>query len=121
VIGAEKKIPDKEIWAFLHAIDREEITLVSDGDPPHAGDFEYLASNGWRIVVFFDCPEFDYIDSIVADDGRRWEYGLPDEYYDDLYTENYADGTSAQSKWPPFPEHYHPGTDAARRAFKLRY
>ncbi len=38
------------------------------------GNVRYIASNGWRIVVYNDADEWDYIDSIVTSDGRIFDY-----------------------------------------------
>lgn len=57
--------PD-EALEFLRAIERGEITLVAERCPQdvYAGNVGYKASNGWTIVVFNDCNEWDYPDCI---------------------------------------------------------
>lgn len=76
-------ISDDEIWEFLHSIELGRITLEVEGliEPQeiYAGNVAYGASNGWRIVVFNDANEWDYIDEIVAGDGRRI-------VFDEIYT-----------------------------------
>lgn len=34
------------------------------------GNVEFRTSDGWTIVVFNDCDEFDYVDRAEAPDGR---------------------------------------------------
>lgn len=48
-----------------------------------AGNIAWTLSNGWRVVVFNDCVEWDYIDRIEAPDGRWWEYPTHPEIVDD--------------------------------------
>lgn len=71
-------ISDIEIWEFLRAIESGSVVLTPDGDREpqliYAGDVPYRASNGWRIVIFNDANEWDYIDEIVTSDGRRISY-----------------------------------------------
>jgi hypothetical protein len=42
-----------------------------------AGDI-VVVWHGWRIVIFNDCASWDYIDHLIAPDGRRWEYNCGD-------------------------------------------
>lgn len=62
-----------EVLAVLSDVEAGRVTLTPIIDPTygfeHAGDQAYLASNGWTIVVFIDCDEFDYVDSVVLPDG----------------------------------------------------
>ena len=66
------KLSEVDAQAFIEAIERREITLEAEGSLAvvYAGNCYYQASNGWQLVVFNDCGEFDYIDSITTDDGR---------------------------------------------------
>lgn len=62
---------------MLQAVERGDVTLQPVGrtaDEVYAGDVTYRASNGWTLVVFNDCNDWDYLDSAVAPDGRRAEY-----------------------------------------------
>ena len=65
-----------EILSFLHAIESGEIILTPLKEPQwvYAGVVGYEASNGWRIAVFNDANEWDYIECIIAIDGRRVDY-----------------------------------------------
>jgi hypothetical protein len=42
----------------------------------YAGNVEYDVEGGWVLVVFIDGNTFDYIDSITAPDGTRWDLDL---------------------------------------------
>lgn len=77
VVGMPE-ISNTEIWEFLHAIESGGVVLTPDGDREpqeiYASNVAYSASNGWRIVVYNDANEWDYIDEIVTADGRRIKY-----------------------------------------------
>lgn len=66
---------------FLSKVERKEITIVPSFDVYEAynGNYTYKASNGWHIVVFIDCGEWDYIDSIEDESGNTisdFDHGL---------------------------------------------
>ena len=65
-------LSDDECLDFLHRIETGELTLepVHCAQDVFAGDVEYLASNGWSLVVFNDANEWHYIERIVSSDGR---------------------------------------------------
>lgn len=67
---------EAECLEFLHQIERGELTLepVHCAQDVFAGDVEYLASNGWSLVVFNDANEWDYIERIATNDGRRLNF-----------------------------------------------
>ncbi len=69
-------ISEAEVIQFLKWIEDGTITLKADIDPQqtYAGDVTYTASNGWRITVFNDANEWDYVDSVVASDGRTLNF-----------------------------------------------
>lgn len=71
-----RPIPKQEILVFLHEIEEGTVTLVPQHEPQdvYAGNVLYVASNGWKIVVYNDCNEWDYIDSIETPDGREIDY-----------------------------------------------
>lgn len=90
---------DDEIIDMLEAADRGELTIaygwhpaikawseesratLVGKDPPtwasvYAGDVCFVLSNGWRVVVFNDCEEWDYVSDVIAPDGTSeviWE------------------------------------------------
>lgn len=74
-------ISELEIRELLTAIERGtvQITPVQDPQEIYAGVAEYIVDNGWRLAVFVDCNEWDYIEWIEAPDGRRVDY---DHLYD---------------------------------------
>ncbi|MGI8755086.1 MAG: hypothetical protein ACR2MB_04340 [Acidimicrobiales bacterium] len=63
-----------QIIDFLQAVKRGEILLVSQRNPQkvYAGNIEYVASNGWRITVFNDANEWDYLDSVIFENGETY-------------------------------------------------
>lgn len=66
-----------EILAVLSGIEAGVVTLTAD-EPwadVYCGNVTFHTSNGWTVVVFNDCDEWDYIDSVTAPDGRRIEFG----------------------------------------------
>lgn len=83
-------ISKEEIFSFLHAIESGEVVLTPRQEPQYvyAGVVGYDASNGWFIAVFNDANEWDYIEWIVASDGRRVDFFDMAEEDGDL--ENYA-------------------------------
>lgn len=77
-------IPKAELKSFLEAVKAGEITLEAQQDPQevYAGNVEYKANNGWTLVVFNDCNEYDYIDMVRASDGREIDF---DDIYNDCH------------------------------------
>jgi hypothetical protein len=84
-------ISNSEIWEFLRAIESGSVALTPDGEREpqdiYAANVAYSASNGWRIVIFNDANEWDYIDEIVMADGRRIVYDEIADSFPDI--ENY--------------------------------
>lgn len=70
------KLGEAEALQFLRAIESGEITLAPLDDPQevYAGNVTYQASNGWRITIFNDANEWDYVDSIEVPDGPSLDY-----------------------------------------------
>jgi hypothetical protein len=70
-------ISENDLLQFLKAIERGQIVLRSVDDPQdvYAGRVRYVASNGWRMVVFNDANQWDYIEAVEAADGRAVDYG----------------------------------------------
>lgn len=69
-------ISDGEIREVLTSIERGAVHLTPIRDPQdiYAGVVEYAVDNGWRLAVFNDCNEWDYLEWIEAPDGRRVDY-----------------------------------------------
>ncbi len=96
-------ISKEDIFPFLRAIESGDIVLTPMQEPQwvYAGVVGYNASNGWRIAVFNDANEWDYIEWIVASDGRRVDF-----FFD--MTEEDAD-----------LEHYAPSNDVSWRCYGI--
>jgi hypothetical protein len=90
----------EEVREILNKIGRGEL-VPKLKDPSRtwadafAGDVEFLV-DGWTIVIFNDCMDWDYVDSVITPDGRtgdfedwcgngeQWdqpEYGMDDGIY----------------------------------------
>lgn len=66
-----------EVTELLRRIASGELSLVAVGrtwDEVFAGDVTFRISSGDVLVVFNDCDEIDYIDSVVMADGRRGDF-----------------------------------------------
>lgn len=70
----EKQAHEADLLAVLRAIEAGEVTITCEIDPVYCVHVEYRTSNGWRLVVFNDCGEWDYLDSAEAPDGRTWAF-----------------------------------------------
>jgi hypothetical protein len=70
-----------ELSQFLKAIEDGSVSLTPEQEPQdvYAGNVSYVASNGWRIVVYNDVNEWDYIESITTSDGRTFGCAALDE------------------------------------------
>jgi hypothetical protein len=71
-----------EVWKLVHDIETGAVSLSCDCEPQnvYAGNVLYTASNGWKLVVFNDCNEWDYFDRFIAPDGRQLDYAeMPEE------------------------------------------
>ena len=69
-------IQEEELLEFLKAIEEETVSLQPESIPQdiYAGNVSYKASNGWRITIFNDCNEWDYVEQVVAADGRSLDF-----------------------------------------------
>jgi hypothetical protein len=69
-------IPLPAILDLLRSIERGAVVLTALDEPQriYAGIVAYAADNGWRLAIYNDCNEWDYIDWVEAPDGRRVEY-----------------------------------------------
>lgn len=74
---------EEELLEFLKAIEEGTIALQPEECIPqdiYAGDVPYTASNGWRITIFNDCNEWDYVDRVIAADGRSLRFDEIDDF-----------------------------------------
>lgn len=71
-----------EVLSVLRAIGPEDpAELVGSGwRDTYAGNVTWTF-RGWTIVVFNDCMDWDYLDSVTAPDGRTWDF---DEMTDEV-------------------------------------
>ncbi|HET6961975.1 MAG TPA: hypothetical protein VFJ27_05750 [Terriglobia bacterium] len=69
-------IPAAEIRALLTAIELGAVRLTPMEEPQrvYSGVVAYPTTNGWRLGVFNDCNEWDYLEWIEAPDGRRVDH-----------------------------------------------
>src|SRR5882672_8965567 len=65
-----------ELSQFLKAVEDGSVSLTPEQEPQdvYAGNVSYAASNGWRVVVYNDANEWDYIANITTSDGRTFDY-----------------------------------------------
>lgn len=72
------RLTEDEVLSVLEAIDRGELTLntddVIDAKDNFCGDFAFRVSNGWLFVIFNDCDQWDYIQTVTAPDGRTLDF-----------------------------------------------
>ena len=69
---------------LLAAIEAGTVHLTPIGEPQriYAGIVEYVINNGWRLAVFNDCNEWDYLEWIETPDGRRVDFDQLDKVSD---------------------------------------
>ncbi len=69
-------IEEQELLKFLMQVEAGSVLLTPtiETQGVYAGNVEYIADNGWRIVIFNDADEWDYIDNVTAADGRTADF-----------------------------------------------
>jgi hypothetical protein len=81
-----KMLASEEIVAAalleLQAIDRGEVSISVEGpdwDGAWCGPVTFKTPSGWTFVIFNDCDEWDYLETVIAPTGERFEYlhGMP--------------------------------------------
>lgn len=105
---------------FLRRLNAGEEAAV-DGDQASwdsvfAGDHEWTMESGWKLVVFNDCDEWDYVDSIIDPSGEIAKF---DDWHEDVIDVDgrfirYKGGDDAQ-----FIRNYEPN-DVAKKALRLK-
>jgi hypothetical protein len=67
----------QEIIAMCEAVDSGGLLVELEGgqtwDRAYSGNMTFRFGNGYRLLVFNDCGEWDYVDSYIAPDGTRTE------------------------------------------------
>ena len=99
-------ISETEIRELVAAIEQGTVQVTPTEEPQavYAGVVEYVASNGWRLAVFNDCNEWDYLQWVVAPDGRRVDYDQLDDFAREL-SQYQPDETVAWERYgiPKYP------------------
>ncbi|HEY7403934.1 MAG TPA: hypothetical protein VIB39_10460 [Candidatus Angelobacter sp.] len=75
-------ITEGELLEFLKAIEEGTIALQAEECIPqdiYAGHVPYRASNGWRITIFNDCNEWDYMEHVITPDDRSLSFDEIDD------------------------------------------
>jgi hypothetical protein len=75
-------ITEGELLEFLKAIEDGTIVLQPQECVPqdvYAGNVPYTASNGWQITIFNDCNDWDYVERVIAPDGRSLSFDEIDD------------------------------------------
>jgi hypothetical protein len=59
-----------EVLDLVHQIEKKEVTIALEEPRPLTGNVTFVCSNGYKVVVFDDCGQWDYLDSVVEPDGH---------------------------------------------------
>lgn len=73
-----------ECRALLRDVASGAVALTPESPIWYSGDESYTASNGWKLAVFNDAGEWDYIDHFEAPDGRVLDFDTMWEHARDL-------------------------------------
>lgn len=57
----------------LKSIERGDVTIELTAGDILLGRVEYRTSNGWKVIVFSDGDDWDYIDSIIPPSGQEFK------------------------------------------------
>lgn len=70
------EIPEAELCELFRAVETGAVRLRATVDPQevYAGNVEYRATNGWTVVIFNDCNEYDYVDEVRDPAGRVTDF-----------------------------------------------
>lgn len=72
-----------DIWKLIKDIEKGERWLTKHLEPAlpcadyycmHMGDVKFTSNDGWTVIVFFDCGEWDYFDSFTDPEGQALEF-----------------------------------------------
>lgn len=66
--------PGRKMQQMLPAVADQLLALINVSIPTSCVADESLVtfgiSEGWKVVVFYDCGGFDYLDSFISPDGK---------------------------------------------------
>lgn len=68
---------ETRVVKLLRDIEQGKVTLKIVGRTPEkvfAGNVEYRSSNGWKLLVFNDCNDWDYLDSATSPDDEELDF-----------------------------------------------
>lgn len=99
-------IPDEEMRAALDAADAGGVAIETVHDWHYCGVAEFHLANGWKVAVFNDCDEWDYIEWVEAPDGRRESYISP---YASGRRETFTKSSVLERWQPKHPERWGTG------------
>jgi hypothetical protein len=89
-----------EMLIELGTIHMEQEPLEIIGETPaqvYAGDVTYRTKRGWTFVIFNDCNSWDYIEDVIAPDGRQFSKEWPGD-------PGYVEGVFGGTVYVPSPE-----------------
>lgn len=90
----EPPMTHDEMIALLQRMDSGDLDFWCEEygwKETYAGDVTFVAADGHRIVVFNDCDQWDYVDSIFAPGGAKiWEFPQAVESDDDCRIINWT-------------------------------
>jgi len=70
-------VTEQDIVAMCEAVDAGTLSVELLGgqtwDEAYSGNMQFRFANGFGLLVFNDCGEWDYIDSYIAPDGTETE------------------------------------------------
>lgn len=98
------KVAREEVRDLLLRVAKLEVEPKLIGDSwteVYAGNVAFDV-DGWRVEVFNDCDAWDYIDKVVAPDGREGQYedwSLSAEEEDEQWTTGQPDDALGELKW----------------------
>lgn len=78
----QNSVKESEVLAFLNSVESGAVRLTPLQEPQdvYAGTVDYTASNGWRVTIYNDANEWDYIEHVRTADGRECDYNFINEH-----------------------------------------
>lgn len=69
---------EREILIMLEKVGHQ-VRAIPDMPWGFCGSRGWTLSTGWRVYVFNDCGDWDYLERLEAPNGCAWEYPLQEE------------------------------------------